>query len=103
MLSNAPNPALNIARIKEIAEAVSVPLVLHGGSGLRDEEFVAAAQNGMAIIHISTEIRLAWRRGLERALAEKPREVAPYKLLSSSMEDMKKVILQRLRLFTGLK
>lgn len=102
MLSNTPNPALNISRIKEIAAAAKIPLVLHGGSGLRDEEFVAAAQNGMAIIHISTEIRVAWRKGLERALVEKPREIAPYKLLSYSVDDMKKVILERLKLFSGL-
>ncbi|MBI2075371.1 MAG: class II fructose-bisphosphate aldolase [Candidatus Harrisonbacteria bacterium] len=99
MLSGAENPALNIARIGEIAKAVSVPLVLHGGSGLKDEEFVAAAKNGMAIIHINTEIRLAWRKGLEKAFAEKPKEVAPYKLLSYSVEEMKQVVGQRLKLF----
>ncbi|MBI3114471.1 MAG: class II fructose-bisphosphate aldolase [Candidatus Harrisonbacteria bacterium] len=99
MLSGAENPALNIARIGEIAKAVSVPLVLHGGSGLKDEEFVAAAKNGVAVIHINTEIRLAWRKGLEKAFAEKPKEVAPYKLLSYSVEEMKQVVGQRLKLF----
>lgn len=101
MLSGAENPALNIARIREIAEAISVPLVLHGGSGLKDVEFVAAAKSGVAIIHINTEIRLAWRKGLEKAFAEKPKEVAPYKLLNYSVEEMKKVIADRLRLFGG--
>lgn len=102
MLSHAQNPALNIARIKEIANAVPVPLVLHGGSGLKDEEFVAAAKSGMAIIHINTEIRLAWRKGLEKAFVEKPHEVASYKLLAYSVEAMKKVVGERLRLFSGL-
>ncbi len=102
MLSNAPNPALDISRIKEIAGVVSVPLVLHGGSGLRDEEFVAAAKSGMAVIHINTEIRLAWRKGLERGFSEKPKEVAPYKLLSYSIEEMKKVVSNRLNLFSGI-
>lgn len=98
----AENPPLNIARIREIAEAVAVPLVLHGGSGLKDVEFVAAAKAGMAIIHINTEIRLAWRKGLERAFVEKPKEVAPYKLLNYSVEEMKKVAGDRLRLFAGM-
>lgn len=101
MLSGAENPALNIARIREIAEAVSVPLVLHGGSGLKDEEFVGAAKAGCAIIHINTEIRLAWRKGLEKAFAEHPHEVAPYKLLAYSVDGMKKVIVNRLRLFSS--
>ncbi len=102
MLVGASNPALNVSRIKEIAEVVSVPLVLHGGSGLKDDEFVAAAKNGMVLIHINTEIRLAWRQGLEKSLKEKPNEVAPYKLLSASIEAMQKVVEARLKLFSGL-
>ncbi len=101
MFANAPNPELQIVRIEEIVKAVSVPLVLHGGSGLKNEEFTAAVKAGMTIIHINTEIRLAWRKGLERMFVEKPKEVAPYKLLSGSIEEMQKVIAQRLRLFGG--
>mgnify|MGYP001603142162 CR=1 FL=1 len=101
MLSGAAMPALNIARIKEISEAVEIPLVLHGGSGLKDEEFVAAAKLGMAVIHINTEIRLAWRKGLEKAFAEKPKEVAPYKLLKYALDSVKEVVMNRLRLFSG--
>ncbi len=98
--TSAENPPLDVGRVAEIAKAVKIPLVLHGGSGSRDSEFVAVAKAGMAIIHISTEIRVAWRKGLERALAEKPREVAPYKLLAYSVDEMKRIISQRLKLFS---
>ncbi|MBI2033948.1 MAG: class II fructose-bisphosphate aldolase, partial [Candidatus Liptonbacteria bacterium] len=65
MFANIPNPRLDIKRIAAIAKAVTTPLVLHGGSGTNDNDFVSAIRAGVSIIHINTEIRAAWRRGLE--------------------------------------
>ena len=102
MFKDAPNPNLFIERIAELRVAAGVPMVLHGGSGIRDEDFIAAIQNGIAIVHINTEIRLAWRQGMERALSEKPDEVTPYKLLLGPIEEVKKVITERSKLFNGI-
>lgn len=101
MLKNAQNPALDVGRIKGIREAARVPLVLHGGSGISDSDFIAAIKAGISIVHINTEIRLAWRRGIEQALASDPDEITPYKLLPFAAEEMKKVIEARLKLFSG--
>ena len=93
-------PKLSINRIAELAAAApSVPLVLHGGSGSPDEEFSAAVAAGIAIIHINTNLRLAYRRGIERGLAAMPKEVAPYKFLTPAVEDMQKYTAQKMRLF----
>jgi fructose-bisphosphate aldolase class II len=102
MMRVGKNPHLHIDHIKEISEAIKLPLVLHGGSGTRDEEFVQAAQNGMAIIHISTEIRFAFAEALKKALAEHPDEVAPYKLMKEPMLAMQAVVEARLKLFNGI-
>ncbi|OGM95851.1 tagatose-bisphosphate aldolase [Candidatus Wolfebacteria bacterium RIFOXYD2_FULL_48_11] len=102
MFKDAPNPNLFIERIAELRVAAGVPMVLHGGSGIRDEDFIAAIQNGIAIVHINTEIRLAWRQGMERALSEKPDEVKPYKLLLDPIEAVKKKVAERLKLFNGI-
>ncbi|OGM95011.1 tagatose-bisphosphate aldolase [Candidatus Wolfebacteria bacterium RIFOXYD12_FULL_48_21] len=102
MFKDAPNPNLFIERIAELRVAAGVPMVLHGGSGIRDEDFIAAIQNGIAIVHINTEIRLAWRQGMERALSEKPDEVTPYKLLLDPIEAVKKKVAERLKLFNGI-
>ena len=96
------NPKLDIQRIKAIRGAVSVPLVLHGGSGIRDEEFLKAIDAGISIIHINTELRLAWRRGLEKAFKEKPDEIVPYKVLPLVVEEIKKAAGKRLKLFNKL-
>jgi len=96
------NPALNIQRISEIKSAVNVPLVLHGGSGIKDEDFVSCIDAGISIIHINTELRLAWRKGMEKALNENPEEITPYKLLPIAVEEIKHVVEQRLKLFNKL-
>ncbi|HUY69528.1 MAG TPA: class II fructose-bisphosphate aldolase, partial [Candidatus Tyrphobacter sp.] len=59
MFKNAPNPRLDIDRIRAIKEAVGIPLVLHGGSGIVDEDFTAAVKAGISVVHINTEIRVA--------------------------------------------
>jgi fructose/tagatose bisphosphate aldolase len=92
---------LDIKRITDIKEATGRFLTLHGGSGTDDEDHRKAVKAGMTIAHISTEIRLAWRRGLEAALARDPNEVAPYKILPGALEAIKKVVRARLELFNA--
>lgn len=96
------NPKLDIERIKELREAAGVPLVLHGGSGVSDEEFKQAIAAGVSIIHINTELRLAYKQGLQRSISENPDEIAPYKYLRSAREAMQTVVEKRLALFAGL-
>lgn len=81
MIDGSVKKRLDIGRIVEIASATGIPLTLHGGSGTNDDDFRKAVQAGVTIIHINTEICLAWRRGLEVALAESPDEVVPYRIL----------------------
>ncbi len=100
MFKDAPNPRLDIERIAAIRRAVSVPLVLHGGSGVLDEDFRAAIKAGVNVVHISTELRLAWREGIFAGLQGE--EVAPYKIATPAVAAVKKVVLERLRLFNGL-
>ena len=95
------NPRLDIKRIAAIAKAVKTPLVLHGGSGTSDEDFVSAISSGVSIIHINTEIRVAWRRGLEEGLKKNPEEIAPYKILSPAVEAVKTIVRNRLKLFSS--
>lgn len=49
-------PKLNIERLRQIRDSVDVPLVMHGGSGLSDEEFRKAIENGICKINICTDI-----------------------------------------------
>lgn len=102
ILKDAPQPDLNIERIRQIKSVVGIPLVLHGGSGISDEDFLAAIDAGISIIHINTELRLAWRKGIEMALKAKPDEIVPYKLLPQVIEEIKKVVEYKLKLFNKI-
>lgn len=96
------NPKLDIGRIKAIREAAGVPLVLHGGSGITDEEFKQAIAAGISIIHINTELRLAYKQGLQKSIMENPEEIAPYKYLRPARDAMQAVAEKRLALFANI-
>ena len=98
---NLEEPRLDFERIKKIREAVSpdTVLVLHAGSGIADEDIRRAIENGMANIHISTELRVAFRKGLEDSLKQNPNEYSPYKLDQKAVEDMKKIVMSKIQLF----
>jgi fructose-bisphosphate aldolase class II len=103
MFKNAPEPALDIERIRAIKQAVKIPLVLHGASGNTDGDLLAAIDAGVSIIHISTELRAAWREGLEKDLKEKPDEVAPYKLTPDAIKKIEEIVEKKLRLFSKIR
>jgi fructose-bisphosphate aldolase class II len=102
MFKNAPEPALDIKRIQAIRVAAKVPLVLHGGSGNTDQDFRGAIKAGIAIIHISTELRVAWRKGLEKSLKADSEELAPYKILMPAVREVQKIAEAKLKLFNSL-
>ena len=102
MLKSGKEPALNIARIGEISQAVKIPLVLHGGSGNTDADFVDAINNGVAIIHVNTELRVAFRDALKATLEGSPDEVAPYKFLKPALKAMQAVVEKKLITFNKL-
>jgi fructose-bisphosphate aldolase class II len=77
-------------------------MVLHGGSGQADEDFVEAVKSGMAVVHINTEIRKAWRAGIEAGLAQDPNEVTPSKILTPAQVKMAELIEGRLKLFARI-
>ena len=90
-------PKLDFERIDTIFKKVQLPLVLHGGSGLADEDFRRAVQLGVNKVNIFTDISKAGRIGLEKGLAagEKTmKELIPYELAA-----MKEVAAEKIRLF----
>ena len=92
---------LNISRIAEISQATGLFLTLHGASGTNDDDLSRAIQAGITEIHINTELRLAWRRGLDAAFAADRDQVVPYKLLPAAVNAMKQVVNARLLIFSG--
>lgn len=90
-------PKLDFDRIAEISEKTNLPLVLHGGSGLGDDDFRIAVKNGICKVNIFTDIDKAGRRGIEKGLAagvETMMGLIPYEI-----DEMKAVVREKLSLF----
>jgi fructose-bisphosphate aldolase, class II len=99
MVEGKTKKHLDIARITAIKNETHSLLTLHGGSGTDDDDFRRAIQAGINVVHINTELRLAWRHSLDASLALHPAEVVPYKILPPVVEAIKQAALSRLRLF----
>jgi fructose-bisphosphate aldolase, class II len=102
MIHGESEKRLHIQRIGEIKAAAGIFMTLHGGSGTRDADFQQAIKAGMTIVHVNTELRLAWRCSLESMLLAHPGELAPYKLLPEVAKAVSEVVQKRLRLFNFL-
>ena len=101
MVQGQARKRLDIERIAEIKTAVQIPLTLHGGSGTADEDLRKAIRAGINIVHIKTELRVAWRRGLKEGLRKEPDEVVPSKILPFALELVEQVARSRLALFNA--
>lgn len=101
-LIKSGKPHINSNRVKEIKSTVKIPLVLHGGSGLRDEDFTNAIASGISVIHINTEIRVAFTKAVKQSLADKPEETTPYKIMTGAQNAIEEVVTNRLKLFNNL-
>jgi fructose-bisphosphate aldolase class II len=101
MVQGKAKKHLDLERIAQIKQAAGVFLTLHGGSGTDDEHFRKAIAAGINIIHINTELRVAWRESLDQSLARDANEVVPYKILRPVVDSVTQVVSSRLRLFHG--
>lgn len=90
-------PKLDFDRIAEIEKATKLPLVLHGGSGLSDDDFKIAVQKGVCKVNIFTDIDKAGKIGIEAGI--KAGADSMYKLIPYEIEAMKKVAMEKIQLF----
>lgn len=103
MLRSGVDPKLNIEQVAAISSATGgKPLVLHGASGNSDEDIRAAIAAGVAIVHINTEIRVAYKKGLQAALEAHPDEVAPYKFLTPAVQAVQDIVEKKLKVFNNM-
>lgn len=91
---------LDIEHFKKIVAVVpNVYFVLHGASGLKDEDIKTAIKAGIVNVHFNTELRVAYKKAIDEAFHGKPGEDAPYKYLAQAAEEVKKVVINKVRLF----
>ena len=94
-------PHLDFERLKEIDKKSKAFLVLHGGSGIPDQEIKQAIKLGIAKINFNTEIRIAWKKALEDVFQTAPNEVKPYKILPRVQEAIQKKVEEKIILLNS--
>ena len=90
-------PRLDFERIKTIADLTDIPLVLHGGSGLSDDDFREAVKRGICKINIFTDIDKAGKAGLERGISAGAATLTG--LMEYEIGAMKEVVRKKIELF----
>ena len=85
-------PKLDFDRMKQISELCNIPLVLHGGSGLYDEQIKEAISCGICKINFNTELQQAWTLGVRNKLNEDSNVYDPRKVILSGESNLKQVI-----------
>lgn len=95
------NAELDLDLIARIKAEVSVPLVLHGSSGVSDENIVAAINAGMSKINISTHLNKVFTEEIRKFLAENPTLVDSRKYLGAGRQALRLETARMLGLFAG--
>ncbi|KKP93489.1 MAG: Ketose-bisphosphate aldolase, class-II [Parcubacteria group bacterium GW2011_GWA1_36_12] len=93
---------LDIEHFSKIVSTEPRPYyVLHGASGLKDEDVSASIRAGITNVHFNTELRVAYRNAIDKAFHDNPNETTPYKYLGPAVEEVKKLVSQKISVFMG--
>ncbi len=96
------DPVLAFDRMEEIKEKTNLPLVLHGGSGIYDEQIRKAISCGIAKLNINTELQQAWTKGVREKLASDTEVYDPRKVIKAGEENMKKAVHEKVELLGSM-
>ncbi len=92
-------PKLDFDRIIEIRKRCGNRFVMHGGSGISDEEIKKSIQNGVVKVNVNTELRQIWRNIIEQNFSENKDELVPYKLLNGVSEKIEEKTIEKIKIF----
>ncbi|MCJ7552119.1 MAG: class II fructose-1,6-bisphosphate aldolase [Anaerolineae bacterium] len=92
-------PKLDFDRLAAIRDRVSVPLVLHGASGIPDYQITRAVETGVCKINIDTEIRNAFIRTMQAFTQENPDQIDPRKVFAPCIDAMQAIVEHKIDIF----
>ncbi len=90
-------PKLDLDRLSAIQKLVTIPLVLHGASGLSDEAVQESIKRGICKVNFATELRIAYTEGVKAVLEKDPDVFDPKKYGTVAMENVKKLVMGRIK------
>lgn len=91
-------PKLDFSRLSEIRKAVSIPLVLHGTSGVPDEDVAECIKRGICKVNYATDLRIAFTKGINQVLKENPDTIDPKKYNAKGREEVRKYVMHKMKI-----
>lgn len=92
-------PRLDFDRLEKIGKLVDVPLVLHGASGVPDDDITRCIKLGISKINIDTNLRQAFTAEIRQVLSDRPGEFDPRKYLGAGRDQLREVVKTKITLF----
>lgn len=89
-------PHIDLNRLSEIKENVSIPLVLHGTSGVPDEVVKECIKRGICKVNYATDLRIAFSNGVKEILKTNPETIDPKKYFAEGREAVKEYVKQKM-------
>jgi tagatose 1,6-diphosphate aldolase GatY/KbaY len=90
-------PKLDVERLSQIRAKVSIPLVLHGASGVPDEAVRECIRRGISKVNFATELRIAYSNGIKAFLKEQPDAFDPKKYGAVGMEYVTNLVKEKIK------
>ena len=90
-------PRLDLDRLSEIRAIVSIPLVLHGTSGVPDDTVRACIARGICKVNYATDLRIAFTKGVSAYLKEHPDAFDPKKYNAQGREEVKQYVMEKIK------
>ena len=90
-------PKLDVERLSRIREIVSIPLVLHGTSGIPDEDVKECIRRGICKVNYATDLRIAFTEGVKEVLNKEPETIDPKKYNAAGREKVKQYVMGRIK------
>lgn len=89
-------PILNVGLIAELKACLTVPMVLHGASGLSDESIQSCIRAGICKVNFATELRVAYTHTIQSYLSQNPGAIDPKQYSAAGREAVKTLVKERI-------
>ena len=90
-------PKLDVERLSEIRKVVSIPLVLHGTSGVPDDAVRECIKRGICKVNYATDLRIAFSKGVKAYIKENPDVFDPKKYNAKGREEVKQYVMSKMQ------
>ena len=93
------DPLLDFDRLEKIRKLTDVPLVLHGGTGLTDEDFKHCVKSGMSKINVGTELKFCCSQTVRKSVEDQPNQIDIRKLVGPARKNCQEIVMNKIDLF----